>query len=122
MLETKAEYQRRWRAAHPGYKREWNKKNPDKYKKWFKENREQYNALTNKYRRNNLEKARARQAVHYAVKTGKLIRPDHCSKCLKLCKPEADHHDYTKKLDITWLCKSCHVEVTLERKTAIIKP
>ena len=47
-------------------------------------------------------------AVSRAVKSGKLIRPDHCSKCLVQCFPQAHHDDYNKPLDVMWLCPICH--------------
>lgn len=51
---------------------------------------------------------RAAHKVWYAIKTGKLVRPDACSRCGKECRPEAAHHDYAKPLDVIWLCRSCH--------------
>ena len=56
------------------------------------------------------EKTKARVAVHYALKTGRLTRPDHCESCLKKRFAESHHEDYSKKLDVEWLCKKCHVE------------
>lgn len=53
-------------------------------------------------------KERAWKLTGNALKTGLLIRPNTCSKCNVTCKPEAHHTDYTKPLDITWLCKKCH--------------
>jgi ribosomal protein S27AE len=55
----------------------------------------------------------ARVAVYYAIQTGKLTRPKACSRCGKPCKPEAHHHrgyDRANRLDVLWLCRSCHHE------------
>lgn len=61
-----------------------------------------------------LDHYKARSAVSYAIKSGKLIRPDRCSnpECNKLCEPEAHHDSYLKKhwLDVIFLCKDCHVK------------
>lgn len=54
--------------------------------------------------------------VFYAVKTGKLVRPNFCSVCGAKGKRkkngnitiEAHHKDYAKPLDVVWLCDSCH--------------
>ena len=54
------------------------------------------------------EKLKSRHASRYAVKAGKLIRPDHCESCFKECKPEGHHKDYSKPLDVDWLCQECH--------------
>lgn len=68
--------------------------------------------VTREYsRRSYLEKRDqrlARIAVNYALRSGKLIRPDICSECGVGCKPDAHHEDYLKRLEIVWLCKTCH--------------
>jgi len=51
---------------------------------------------------------KARQAVARAVKSGRLVRPDFCSRCDVSCKPEGHHHDYSKPLEVEWLCDDCH--------------
>jgi hypothetical protein len=50
----------------------------------------------------------AHSAVARAVKSGSLIRPDHCSVCLVHGAPQAHHDDHSKKLDVMWLCPVCH--------------
>ena len=55
------------------------------------------------------EKAqRACAEVRRAIKAGNLIRPETCSSCGIQCKPEAAHTDYSKPLEVRWLCLSCH--------------
>jgi hypothetical protein len=52
---------------------------------------------------------RAHAAVAYALKIGKLVKPDACEQCGRQdSKLEAAHHDYDKKLDVKWLCVGCH--------------
>jgi hypothetical protein len=51
---------------------------------------------------------KARIETQTALRNGKLIRPSLCSDCGNCCKPEAHHDDYTKPLDVRWLCRSCH--------------
>ena len=56
-----------------------------------------------------LYKRRARSAVAYALKSGKLTKPDHCSICG--CKSDviqAHHESYDKPLEVMWLCFKCH--------------
>jgi hypothetical protein len=57
---------------------------------------------------------KAHNATTRAVKSGKLIRPDHCTKCLIPCIPQAHHDDYNKPLDVLWLCPICHAQRHVE--------
>lgn len=52
------------------------------------------------------EKRKARRKLYLAVKSGKLLRGD-CSIC-GLPKAEAHHEDYSKPLDVIWLCRKHH--------------
>ena len=49
--------------------------------------------------------------VYEAVKSGKLKRKP-CKFC-KNPKVHAHHEDYTKPLEVVWLCNSCHRKVHL---------
>lgn len=114
--EARKRYAKMHREENREYYRDawnkWSSKNP-------KKNLERrYKYLSTELNR---KKSNARRAVFYAIKTGKLIRPDYCSRCSVPCQPEADHHDYDKKLDVTWLCKSCHTLITIERKNGTLK-
>lgn len=52
------------------------------------------------------EKVRARTAVRGALIAGRLLRSP-CQRC-GASKAHAHHHDYSKPLDVEWLCPSCH--------------
>jgi hypothetical protein len=45
-------------------------------------------------------------AVTRAIRSGKLVRQP-CADCGALVV-EAHHNDYTRKLDVEWLCFACH--------------
>lgn len=59
-------------------------------------------------RRRNPAKHRARAALHRAVDSGRLAKPSVCSRCPEKHRIEAHHDDYSKPLDVTWLCTACH--------------
>ncbi|MCE3086595.1 hypothetical protein LXE06_06140 [Yersinia enterocolitica] len=62
------------------------------------------------YSNNHRERKLAHWAVRRAIKKGKLERIDSCESCRSPCHPQAHHCDYTKPLEVMWLCQSCHVE------------
>lgn len=51
-------------------------------------------------------KISAQKAVYYAVRKGKLV-PEPCEVCGN-SEVEAHHADYSRKLDVNWLCKLHH--------------
>lgn len=112
-----AEEQRRYRMRHPGKETEWQLR----YRLAHLESAAEYNR---QYKRKNSakisakerakfpEKVAARQAVWRAIyRTGKLVRPSICESCGKPCRPEAHHDDYSKWLEVRWLCRSCHLAI-----------
>lgn len=65
------------------------------------------------------EKSRASQLVNQAIKKGELIRPLSCDQCGVIPQSmrggrsgiQAHHEDYSRPLDVMWLCHSCHISV-----------
>ena len=53
---------------------------------------------------------KARYIFTNALRAGKLVRPNACSKCSKVGLVHGHHPDYDKPLEVIWLCRSCHVE------------
>jgi hypothetical protein len=45
-----------------------------------------------------------------AIRSGKLLPVKNCSECNSTNKIEGHHDDYTKPLNIKWLCELCHKE------------
>lgn len=79
----------RKRNAHPLRKakisaraKEWSAKHPDRYK--------------------------AHYTVSNAIRDGRLAKPKACESCGGHGRIHGHHHDYSKPLDVRWLCPSCH--------------
>jgi ribosomal protein S27AE len=69
-------------------------------------NPEKGRELRRAYRKRYPEKRRAHAAVYRAVRSGKLVR-QNCEQCGKP-DSQAHHDDYSKPLDVRWLCGECH--------------
>lgn len=61
-----------------------------------------------KWAGNNPEKRKANIAVGNAVRDGRLKKPTTCTHCLKASRLHGHHEDYSKPLDVVWLCDECH--------------
>ena len=60
----------------------------------------------------NYRKDKVRKQAHYdlnnAIKYGRIVKPNNCSNCGVDCNPHGHHDDYSKALDVRWLCTKCH--------------
>ena len=54
--------------------------------------------------------------VYEAIKKGLLVKPDKCSSCGRNCFIHAHHADYSKPLEVEWLCVSCHKRLHIDEK------
>jgi len=110
------EYMRRYRKEHPevcrGCDRRRHAKNPEKFcaraRHYRERNGEKYRESIRCYRAQNPGRVKAQNRFGYAIERGKIVRPDVCSACGKVCKPDGHHEDYSKPLEVMWLCRSCH--------------
>ena len=114
--------------------KQWQQMNPVKRlmneRRWKTENPDRHRALTRAYQQRNKARLRTRlqdhrlkypqkyhahKIVQYAIKTGQLERPLTCSQCHRTAKIQAHHQDYSKPLEVIWLCRRCHyyADVTL---------
>lgn len=60
-----------------------------------------------RHRAENPDKYRARTAVSNALRDGRLSKKP-CQMCGTTDRVQAHHHDYSKPLDVEWLCFACH--------------
>ena len=92
-------------------KRYQKNKNTFEHKKKTKERMDRYRT-----KKENQLKDIARSAVIKAVNRGKLFRPEECSECKNKCVPQAHHDDYSKPLQVRWLCRGCHMNFHSQKK------
>lgn len=96
--------------------REWREKNKDKCRQYSKKYRERNLEIVRerkrehekKYRKVKVVEYKARKEVHRALKKGVLEKAKSCRICGLEKKLEAHHMDYTRPLEITWVCSLCH--------------
>jgi len=64
------------------------------------------------------EKRRAQWALSNAVRDGRLVRAKYCERCSDTKRIEGHHPDYSKPLEVQWLCDPCHKAVHKEERAA----
>ena len=101
------------RENYNKYMREWYHKNKDKkaYLKYGEKSKIRQRKFREKYRREEPEKIKARRSVFIAVRSGSLKRKKNCENCNSNSKIQAHHHDYSKPLEVLWVCKDCHSKI-----------
>lgn len=63
--------------------------------------------------------------VRKAIKTGELVPDEHCSRCghdFSEHRRHAHHADYSKPLEVEWLCQPCHCEEHRKLAPATLPP
>ncbi len=58
------------------------------------------------HRHLNPEKYKARTAVGNALRDGRIVKKN-CERCGSV-DSQAHHHDYSRPLDVKWMCFACH--------------
>ena len=111
MKRLRREYYSSHREDSLSYSKRYVEKNPEMRQKWKSDNKDKVTQQAQQYRRDNPEKVKAHSILNRAVKSGKVIRPDYCEDCFGEGKIEGHHEDYSKPLEVRWLCKNCHVNI-----------
>ena len=84
--------------------REWNR-----LKRQTPEGKAKRVVLARKWKRANKIKENAHKAVARAIKSNILNKPSNCTKCDSTEHIQGHHPDYTKPLEVVWLCRECHL-------------
>jgi hypothetical protein len=122
-------YYRQNKKKIRSYYSQWLKKNKDKVKvlqrKWYLNNKKRLNQKSKRYFIQNKDKCQLKHKSYYekfpdrkkahlktrnAIVKGLLIRPKACSTigCTSKGRIDAHHEDYSKPLEVRWLCTFHH--------------
>ena len=82
---------------------------------------ESHAAYRKAYLERNEEKRKAHIKVGNALRSGRLTKPACCQRCnIQTTKLDGHHEDYSKPLEVMWLCEPCHGqrhrEINAERR------
>ena len=106
-LQRARDYSRYWLSI-PGNK----KKHADYYRQWYAKNGRNrpadYVEAAEEWTKRHPLARKAIRMVGVAVRTGKMVKPNTCTKCARKTRLCGHHNDYTKPLEVEWLCSSCH--------------
>lgn len=97
----------RARVSSTEASRRWRLRNPET-------NRERARIQARKYRGSH--KVKARRKLYWEIQTGRMIRPEACERCHEKKRITGHHDDYSKPLEVTWLCYQCHADVDRETR------
>lgn len=116
------EYYQKWllenKENEKNRKAQWYLENKERVKKtvrkYLVENREKVIARRQKWRAKHPDRVKAQYTLHRQVIRG-IIKPLPCFRCGCL-DTEAHHGDYSKPLEVIWLCRKHHAEADTERR------
>lgn len=108
-IETHREYDRARYHNNPERKKAARKSFQD----WLKKNPDGQTASSRNWRQKNPEKYKAQNALNNAVRDGKIERQP-CIVCGG--KAHAHHEDYSRPLDVIWLCPEHHSKHHVENR------
>lgn len=91
------------------------------HREYASKNRERIRENQKRYREKHKLKTLAQAKLHYHKSVGNIEIPNCCDMCEKKVPLEAHHYDYSKPLDVTWLCMQCHKKVHKIIKSKEIK-
>lgn len=82
-----------------------------RYKSYYHRNKKKVRAIIYRSIKKHSHKQSARMKLKNALASGAIIKPAVCEVCSEApSRIEGHHHDYSKPLEVTWLCTGCHAD------------
>jgi len=92
-----------------GYYREYAERHRAAVSSWAERNPERKQAVNDAYRRRHPDRQAARRQLQRAIRAGRISRGP-CAVCGTTVDIHGHHEDYSKPLDVIWLCGRHHRE------------
>lgn len=111
-LATERERQQR-RQADPEYRASQRERHRrDRATDSVRERNKEYQR---QYAQQRADAVAAHMAVRAALRTGDLVKPLACQRCGQAGRLHSHHNDYSKPLEVAWVCPLCHKAIHKER-------
>lgn len=99
------------------YNKKWRESNPNYFKEYYKQNTEIRLEANRRFWKNHPDRHEAYKIYQRARDNKTLVNPGQCQMCgTKENKIQAHHFDYSKPLEVTWICVECHKEIHRKKK------
>ena len=109
-LEKKNKYLKQWRLNNRekilGYRKQFAKNNPNYIRDWFRNNIKKASIIFKRYYGKNKNKHKAQAIANRAYPISQICSVFGCNEI-----GERHHPDYSKPLEIIWLCRKHHKEL-----------
>jgi len=109
------EYHRQNKSKSTAYAKEYRLNNYERLIKYDRlrsktiKRKQLHKECDNRYRKIHLLKYKAITAAGNAIRDKKLVKKTHCERCGKKTRLHKHHEDYSRPLQIVWLCQPCHI-------------
>lgn len=90
--------------------------NPDYWKDYYSQNREIRLEANKRFWKNNPDRYESYKAYKRGLGNGTIVRAQACMMCGLKCKTIGHHHDYSKPLEVIWVCHECHMSIHKKHK------
>ena len=107
-------------AYNKAYLVKWRAENRERIHQYMRDNKGRWPAQTRQVSKQRTPEAiAARDALNNAVRLKKVIKPSKCEACEATVRLHGHHDDYSKPLDVRWLCTPCHVELHRNQRNGL---
>lgn len=121
------EYRRRRKEYYDQLSAKHRQENPEYYKQYraiyekTDKSKQAHARRAKEQRRLHPEAIKANNQVNKAILSGKIVRPKGCTRCGSSGKIEAHHPDYSKPLEVEFLCTKCHIKEHMRLRDQLLK-